>query len=412
MYGRDSLESSRTRDRRVEFGSNIAAGALAIVALGNLVIPDVADTLIPLGYLLWTLGVLAMVLLLRLPQLSHKVASLASVVVFALTLVPGIVVHFPLVGYGAEKLQGLLIAVLVLLVPSTFRNSTSMLRRCLWLLAISAITVAVLLVVLGAQGVHGRFSLLGLNPIASGRVATLITVICLALLFARKGPSRTTAVLWIGATLGIASAALTGSRGPLVALAASVVVLVVLLMRRRRVRRGAIVAFAFLAGSLVLVGLQSDLTPVERIFGAGDSGRTTILQEAWAVYLDNPGGVGWGSYGLVTGESIDPFARAYPHNIVLELLVEGGLVAVIGFALLVIVAFRSAANAALGSQTVVPYVVLAVTVYAFANALSSSDIVGNRMLWVALGLCLSVRYLPEIGKAGVPTARLAHGATR
>ncbi|UHQ98899.1 hypothetical protein HYG81_24345 (plasmid) [Natrinema zhouii] len=97
-------------------------------------------------------------------------------------------------------------------------------------------------------------------------------------------------------------------------------------------------------------------------------------------------GHGIGSFGvLYVGEDI----RSYPHNIVLELGVEGGLVAVIlfaafsGWCLLCAVHNRHRDPHLIG-------VTVAVWVYLFANAMVTGDLSTNRMLFAGTALLLAI----------------------
>jgi O-antigen ligase len=82
----------------------------------------------------------------------------------------------------------------------------------------------------------------------------------------------------------------------------------------------------------------------------------------------------------------------YPHNMILEVLAEGGVLALIGLAVLLTISWKRLRknSADLGGQ-----ITLGLWLLAFGSAMTSSDIVGNRFVWVMIGVGLS---LPSIIK--------------
>jgi len=107
--------------------------------------------------------------------------------------------------------------------------------------------------------------------------------------------------------------------------------------------------------------------------------------------LDRPLGLGWGDFGSVVPPGIltvNPGYEdvIYPHNLPLEVVVEGGLVALLGL-LLLAVAVTRAAVARATEPTVATSIAL--LVFAVVNAMFSSDLNGNAMVWVLAAAVLA-----------------------
>lgn len=97
--------------------------------------------------------------------------------------------------------------------------------------------------------------------------------------------------------------------------------------------------------------------------------------------------------------------RAYPHNIILEILVEFGLVGLLLFIWLLAAAARSLGSLQRIAADPLRIIVLMVAVNALANAMVSGDLPDNRFLFASLGLML----LPANTNMLITTRR--HGGT-
>ena len=155
-----------------------------------------------------------------------------------------------------------------------------------------------------------------------------------------------------------------------------------------------VVAGCGVAGLAVLLATPEtalSLLTLERAFG--DPGTATSAREIlWAEALRwagaaAPFGLGTGGFTLASGTGDD--RHLHPHNHALEALVEGGLP---GFALWLL-AFGGATLLALQrSGRVMPARaarIAALTLPMAVTAMVSTDL-GNRMVWFALGLALSL----------------------
>lgn len=114
--------------------------------------------------------------------------------------------------------------------------------------------------------------------------------------------------------------------------------------------------------------------------------RLWYWQEAWDRWLDSPFvGHGLGSWPLMIGWGD---VRAYPHNIVLEIGVELGIVGIILFLLLLANAMPMTKQR-LGPGSV-PVLISALTVAALVNSLISGDLVDNRVAFAFLGMATGI----------------------
>ena len=135
-------------------------------------------------------------------------------------------------------------------------------------------------------------------------------------------------------------------------------------------------------------GRAEDLATLERFFrpdGGQDSAREILWSEAWR--LAGVAGLGPGGFPPAIGVGQD--RGLHPHNHAIEALVEGGAVGL----LLWLAAFGGAALLALARlPRVAPEraaLILALTLPIAMTAMVSTDL-GNRMVWFALGLALSL----------------------
>ncbi|WPB84914.1 O-antigen ligase domain-containing protein [Sediminicoccus rosea] len=203
--------------------------------------------------------------------------------------------------------------------------------------------------------------------------------------------------VWLALLLALAvGVLLPGGRAALLQLAAVVALapaLRWLLEGRRAAALGwiALVAAGGGAGLGLLLldpGRAEDLATLERLFrpgGGQDSARLILWGEAWR--LAGVAGLGPGGFPPAIGVGQD--RGLHPHNHAVEALVEGGAVglllwlAVFGGALLL--AFARLPRVAPERAAVI----LALTLPVAMTAMVSTDL-GNRMVWFALGLVLSL----------------------
>lgn len=274
------------------------------------------------------------------------------------------------------------------------------LRRFSWAL-VSIFTVMAIDALVGYPGV-GRVNFvtaLGSNYIALGRASGLGLLTTLAFLLPTERRPLARVFLWAMAALQLFAALSAGARGPVLALILSLLVFFALGMRgfpplradRFAWRLGIVALF-----TVVLVGTIGQkffptLTFRTQVFMTefGDSAieRLYLYQEAIRLWLDSPIlGVGTGGFGLAT-TGIDE--RLYPHNIILELGAETGLVGVLIFVIMVWAGFSVGSNGLRNrtgfGRTTARYL-LAAGCFALVNAMISGDINDNRLLFMSVAL--------------------------
>lgn len=207
---------------------------------------------------------------------------------------------------------------------------------------------------------------------------------------------------WTGmlaAAFFVAGMLLTGSRGPVIGVVLSAAVIYI--VRPSRVARitrivaytagVAAVAVAALAATTGQFAVQRALVVVGGS-GDGSSGaRLRMISGTLDLIDGSPSGIGWGRLGelLPPSARLGPGPVQYPHNIVIEILVEAGWIATAVFVVLAVTAlaallrstasFGGAALAALG-------------VFFLVNSLVSGTVNDNRALFAMLGVGLAVRF--------------------
>lgn len=181
----------------------------------------------------------------------------------------------------------------------------------------------------------GRVTLGEQNPIWVARSCVLGGLLS-ALLPGLWFPARIA-----GLGLGISAAFLTGSRGPILSL--SVVLIVVVLswiVKREQVFRLGMAGLASAAAAVVLLPIAGSVLNDSRFVRPlrTDPNSVDRLERSFAAFdlaLSNPIlGVGIG--GFATGE------RSYPHNLILEIFAEEGIVGLLLWLGFIAAAFRKA----------------------------------------------------------------------
>lgn len=250
------------------------------------------------------------------------------------------------------------------------------------------------------EELYGRVALEGSgNTIAPARAAGAALVALAALAVARQ--ARLLLVAMVAAPL-LSLMFSSGSRGPLVAGVIAVVLMVLARPGGHRLRN-TLLAF-LLGGAAGWVALASTSVfardRIAMLFesdrGQSVDVRLWLYRESLVAVWEHPEGLGWG--GLA--ERLYPL-QLYPHNIVLEVIAEGGWipgavflgVLSVGFTRTLICVRYPAAIAAFG-----------LLLYWTLNAMVSGDINDNRALFAMLGVALVI---PAITGGKVATEDLA-----
>lgn len=234
---------------------------------------------------------------------------------------------------------------------------------------------------------RGRRTPEGLNAIGAGRALGLGALVCLVQL-TRSVRRSGRQLAWLGlAGMFAAGAIAAASRGPLLGLVVGGLAVLLVSVELTPMARVGLVSVA--VGSVVLA-VRDFVAEGSRVVTAGDSGRSQLFSATWDIAMNNPAGIGWGNlYNYLpptlvsSGQGYDQ----YPHNVLLEVLVAGGWVALV----LLLVGIAVAGWAAYCSRRLpLGSLLWGTFLYAFSGALFSSSVVGNRLLWVVCAMSLGI----------------------
>lgn len=183
-----------------------------------------------------------------------------------------------------------------------------------------------------------RMTVDSVNPIWLARAFATAALCCLML------PIKSSVLKITGAVVFLAMIIPTGSRGPL--LAGGIGFFLYFSIRFSNIQHIKLKMF-FATVSLLLVALASSsyLAPeVGGYFTRGseksfveESGRLGLFSRAWGEYMSSPAvGVGFGQYGRSGQKLLGSMSQSgyYPHNIILEILSELGMLGIILFAVI------------------------------------------------------------------------------
>lgn len=250
-------------------------------------------------------------------------------------------------------LTGFLVALLALLMPSQLAQST------------------------------GVLAIEGGNTIGQGRGTGAAVVVLAIVAFVKRS--------WVVLAPCLALFAVTllsGSRGPVLATLATVMIVVALERgANRRLRLllavGALVAVVWLA-------LAADLV-ADRLTTFNDTSanaRRRLWMENLDLLVSHPAGIGWGREidHLPLWVSLNGVGdQQYSHNLVLEVGVEGGWMALIVLLAIFTIGFARQRRV---TRDATESAMLGVLVFFTLNAMVSGDLNDNRGLWVSLGAAL------------------------
>ncbi|MFZ1363243.1 MAG: O-antigen ligase family protein [Candidatus Nanopelagicales bacterium] len=298
--------------------------------------------------------------------------------------------------YGIEKMQTFLIFIILVFCCSSLQYPLIAIRTYLAILCCLSLVATVSVLAFGIESLSGRVSLDGTNPVGLARLTGLISVVAVTLLLTRRENKLPTSfLLGISAVLGVLGIIATGSRGPLLAFALALICVGVVAIGGKRVNSVALLAVVIATVTITAFLSQIGFGQISRIFDEDDSGRFLLFSSAADLAGEVPTGLGWGGFSEYAWQwSSEVGGRLYPHNLVLEFWVEGGLVAlvcIVGLLTFTLVqAIRLQVSDEFGYTGAA---LLAIYVYSLVNAQFSSDIVGNRLLWSTTALILGISTL-------------------
>lgn len=372
----------------MSLGDFAIAFAVSVLGLANLALPESTQQVLGVDYLVLALAVLTVLLLVRLSISARRPVSWVIALVISLCALPGFV-GTEIGAYATQKLQTIVIIAICLVAVASMRVPERGARVFLACGAGLSVLFSLFLLTVSTTADNGRVSVFGLNPVGVARLTALGCVLFLVYVISTRGLHvlRITFFLVLVALAGTATF-ITGSRGPLVAAAGAVMIALLVALSIR----GANVAIVLSLGVVIVVSFNlGNLSLDESLSlstGRQDSGRFVLYADALGRMLTDPFGIGWGNFGQLYGLSSGVM---YPHNIFLEIGVEGGFFALLGFGVAMVLAFVWSLMSYRRSRSRTDLLLLATYTYALCNAQFSSDLVGNRMLWIAMAFVIAIR---------------------
>lgn len=371
-------------------GSFVVGALLGLLAVSNLT-QGLTNQILPINLGLASIVLTAIAVLTRRPR--EKAHGLGPLLLMGVVIALGMIA--PALNPSASQKRTLIIgAVLAPAVVAAMastrwdfraRANHTMKGFIATFVILSLLTMALMAVSPAAEGqLTGRLYPEGMNAIAAGRLLCAAALLTFLGIFAVTQPMIRVALAGMSAMF-VVGALLTASRGPLLALGVSVVF--ALLASRRfvsgKVRASAITLIVGMLFVILRQGIELD----DRLASAGSTGREGLQATAWRTMTEQPFGIGWGNlYNYLSGSDAitSQGYDQYPHNVLLEVGSEAGI---IGLLILIFILTRAAKTPGLRDSPE-GLALAAVSVYAFTGAMFSSDIIGNRLCWVLLGILL------------------------
>ncbi len=295
-------------------------------------------------------------------------------------------------GYGVEKASRFATLGVIAFFGGAvlLRDEHSIERFALSVMMIGVIMSAYAVLLGGSAALGDRFTAFGSNTIALGRSAAV--TIAVAAIYALWRPR---ALLWAAPVALISLFALvgSGSRGPAVAVVVSLGLLMSYRVWTRGARRLTVITVVAMT-SVVATSFwryipEASLSRLSGFLsgeiGTSGSARLMLAAEAIARWVEHPVfGYGTGSFYRAVGVHI------YPHNILLELAVENGLVTLIPFLVSLLMCVFYAISVVRVRPGVSPDFVLIALLIATVNSLVSGDLNDNRFLYAIMATSLVV----------------------
>ncbi|MDO8108507.1 O-antigen ligase family protein [Isoptericola sp. b441] len=306
--------------------------------------------------------------------------------------------------YSVDKVRSLFtLSLLTAIVPMVVLTTAARRRATMAILVgLGAATSAGLLFAGTTNPNTGRVGVEDGSPIGLARLTCIAVAILGVVAIERRGATR---YLALGGLVVAAGATVTtGSRGPLASAFLAPLLALVLTrhgrglgaslrsfaMNRRLVLRLIFVTGAVLVALLLSLRLASRLALAHLLSLGGESSswRLDLLRDSFTLAVHHPIGVGWGDLAthLPTAASEYTGTHLYPHNVLAEAAAEGGILAFLGLVWLLVASFRRIRSAA---RSTTDRALLAVWLFSVASAMTSSDLIGNRLMWMAIGAGLA-----------------------
>jgi len=322
---------------------------------------------------------------LRLPSEYVWYLPLLGMMLLSLTYTPDVT-------SGVDKsLRFVCLTSIGIVAPFVLFDEPARLRRFFLFMTIGGFGLSIESLA-SMQGESRLVSPSGLNTELGGASAVAIIIIW-GLLFPEWPPIRR---FLLYPVLGILALALVGSGGRFANLCTVICVLLGAFLCRKLFGDILIACAAGLV-TLPFIRIPEDsLTYLSSLSSPSSAmgTRHDLLLLGIKTFLEHPlFGVGVSGFRWL---SPNPITYNYPHNLILELGSEMGVVAVLCFFVLAYLSFRESIfqlrNPLFGNTAIVPTVFL-LLVYAFLEAMISGDINDSRFMWFMFGLPFVLRQM-------------------
>lgn len=308
--------------------------------------------------------------------------------------------------YAAEKVGYLLVLTLWPFLACTLVIGDDLDRFKRFAMALAALsvwfTVETFLAFLASTMRGNQLAALGITYLGIGRVIgpAAIIILVYGIAIERRASLRLVAVLAFA--VAVAALLLLGGRGPFLA---TVLPLLIPLyyglalnplngtVRIRKYARTLLLLVAAGSVAAVAVGSSQVLSTIRRLllllesFGRSASLRVQMYGDALEIWAANPVfGAGVGSWPVLAGFGDQ---KMYPHNMILEVLAEFGLVGFLLFAFPFVYALWNVLRFADPRRH--PWTLLALMLFAnaFVNAMFTGDLSDNRVVFALLGFLVA-----------------------
>lgn len=252
----------------------------------------------------------------------------------------------------------------------------------------------------------------GLNPITFGTIGAMLILLAWSSA-GHTGGDWLIRILLTG--LGLVPLITSGSRGPILSLLTALAFAYLFVADAHKGRRAAIllVLLALVAGvlmsgalgSILSMGEEDDAIALSRRLsdvGGDDSTieRLVILNSSWDLFTSSP---------LLGGGMVEPLLLSYPHNIILEALMVGGILFGIAVTALVMAALSASRRlvATPRSSALCRFIGMN-TVYVMMASMLSGSLYRSPDFWAAVALAFA--HLPRQGRRPGPAMMPSYGS--
>lgn len=369
-----------------------------------------STTLLNLGICLILFAIALFIRMLREKKITIELDSYKlTLMILLLYLVYSIFFISSNTSYGINKFIYFVASILVLLLPSyIITNITDLKKIVIALFSIGLVySIAANMQYLGfftnsSNSASIRFNLFSMNPIFFARDISysILAVIFLLIEFSKditKNIGKLVILLILLFSLSFFMA-LTGSRGPLIALLISILVSFAVYQKdsvsAKKIILMNLMILIIISFSLYYL-LPEDI--IQRLTSGDINNQRTSIIRLFAIMegLNNFKqniifGIGFGSYQLIT----IAFGKiSYPHNIIIEFISETGVIGITLFSIILISTIKMLKKL-YGKMDISSFLlILSLFISSFVNANFSGHIGFNLMFWFSCGLIYSITKL-------------------